>query len=63
MARHVTLTAALARAAGQDAGNRSMRKAGRTTWSVADWNAAAEVTETLMVTLTKEASGAMVAVH
>ncbi len=30
----------LARAAAQDAGNRSMRKAGRKQWSQADWNAA-----------------------
>jgi hypothetical protein len=29
-----------ARRAGQDAGNRSMRKAGRKKWSQADWNAA-----------------------
>jgi hypothetical protein len=30
----------IARRAGQDAGNRSMRKAGRKQWSQADWNAA-----------------------
>jgi hypothetical protein len=38
----ITLTYSLAMAASRDAGNRSMRKAGRTRWSRADWNAAAE---------------------
>lgn len=36
------MTKALARAIGQDAGNRSMRKAGRTAWSADDYNAACE---------------------
>jgi hypothetical protein len=31
----------IARAAGHDAGNRSMKAAGRTSWSVDDFNAAA----------------------
>lgn len=39
-----TLTPEIARAAGLDAGNRSMRAAGRTTWSVEDYNAAAAET-------------------
>jgi hypothetical protein len=34
----------IAMAAGQDAGNRSMRKAGRTSWNEEDWNAACSVT-------------------
>lgn len=36
-----TLTPAMIRAAAQDAGNRSMRAAGRSKWSKVDWNAAA----------------------
>lgn len=35
----------LAHAAGWDAGNRSMREAGRSTWNEDDWNAAAEAFE------------------
>jgi hypothetical protein len=38
MKRQVTYR--LAMAAGQDAGNRSMRRHGRTVWNVEDWNAA-----------------------
>lgn len=34
------MTESLARAAAQDAGNRSMRKAGRKAWNMDDWNAA-----------------------
>lgn len=37
------LTLPLCYAAGRDAGNRSMRKAGRTAWNEDDYNAAAEV--------------------
>lgn len=37
----MALTLAMVYAAGHDAGNRSMRKAGRTKWSRADYNAAA----------------------
>jgi hypothetical protein len=33
-------TEKLALAAGLDAGNRSMRKAGRTSWDVSDWDVA-----------------------
>jgi len=35
-------------AAGQDAGNRSMKKAGRTKWSIEDFNVAANVCNTLL---------------
>ncbi len=42
------VTYKIAMAAGKDAGNRSMRAAGRTAWSKEDFNAAAEVTERLM---------------
>ena len=37
----VGLTKAMCYAAGQDAGNRSMRAAGRVEWNEDDWNAAA----------------------
>lgn len=40
----VTLTPTIAYAAGTDAGNASMRKAGRKKWNLDDRNAAAEVT-------------------
>ncbi len=40
----VTLTLELAHATGRDAGNASMRKAGRARWSDEDWNACAETT-------------------
>jgi hypothetical protein len=36
----ITMTYSLAMAAARDAGNRSMRKAGRTAWAVADYNVA-----------------------
>ncbi len=36
----IKITYALAHAAARDAGNRSMRKAGRAAWSVDDYNAA-----------------------
>ena len=42
------LTYNLAMAAGQDAGNRSMRKAGRTQWNDDDWDAAAAETQRLI---------------
>jgi hypothetical protein len=42
-----TPTPAIAVAAGQDAGNRSMRAAGRTAWNEDDWNAAAAVSDRL----------------
>lgn len=34
-------------AAGEDAGNRSMRRAARKKWNRADWDAAVQVTDTL----------------
>lgn len=37
----------LVNAAAQDAGNRSMRRAGRTKWNADDWNAAAAAHERL----------------
>lgn len=40
----ITMTYSLAMAAGQDAANRSMRKAGRKAWNRADANIAAETT-------------------
>lgn len=43
----IPVTISLALAAGQDAGNRSMRAAGRSAWSEDDWNAAAAVTDEL----------------
>ena len=39
----------LAMAAGWDAGNRSMRKAGRTAWNHEDYKAAAEVVARLLM--------------
>lgn len=48
------LTPEIARAAGWDAGNRSMRAAGRTRWNEDDWNAACEVTNRLMAMLLSE---------
>lgn len=42
------LTYDLAMAAGRDAGNRSMRKAGRSAWNREDWGAAAECTNRLL---------------
>jgi len=41
------LTREIAYAAGMDAGNRSMRRAGRKTWSLEDRNAAATETNRL----------------
>jgi hypothetical protein len=38
----ITMTYDLAMAAGRDAGNRSMRRAGREQWNEDDWNRAAE---------------------
>lgn len=42
------LTYEIARAAGMDAGNASMRKNGRAKWNLADWNAAARVMGSLI---------------
>lgn len=38
----LVMTVALARSVGQDAGNKSMRKAGRSVWSAEDFDAACE---------------------
>jgi hypothetical protein len=45
MSKPITPTHELAHAAGRDAGNRSMRAAGRTRWNDDDWNAAAATYE------------------
>lgn len=45
----VTLTPELAHASGMDAGNASMRKAGRTRWNEEDANVAAELTNRLLL--------------
>ena len=37
----------LCMAAGQDAGNRNMRKHGRTAWDIDDWNVATELANKL----------------
>jgi len=37
----ITMTVELANACGQDKANRAMRKAGRTAWSIEDYNIAA----------------------
>ncbi len=42
------LTYEIARTAGHDAGNRSMRKAGRTMWNIDDYNTAARETGRLI---------------
>lgn len=48
MKRQPILTPSIARAAAQDAGNRSMRKANRTKWNADDYNAAAREYARLM---------------
>jgi hypothetical protein len=48
------MTLAKARAAGRDAGDRSMRKAGRKAWSWDDWNEAARVTSALLAAATSD---------
>ena len=45
--RFPTITYALAMAAARDAGNRSMRAAGRTVWAMNDLQAASEVFDRL----------------
>lgn len=42
-------TLKLALAAGEDAGNRHMRRAGRTAWVEEDWDRAADVTDQVLV--------------
>jgi hypothetical protein len=44
----MTMTYQIAMAAGRDAGNRSMKAAGRSEWNEADWNAAAAETQRLI---------------
>lgn len=44
----IKVTYKIAMAAGRDAGNKSMRAAGRTGWNEDDWNVAAEVTARLL---------------
>jgi len=44
----IKITYKLAMAAGRDAGNRNMRKNGRTTWNLADRNIAAKEFHKLM---------------
>jgi hypothetical protein len=44
----MNITYKIAMAAGQDAGNRSMQKAGRKAWNADDFAAAAEVTRKLL---------------
>ncbi len=43
MTKLIEPTPTLAHAAGWDAGNRSMREAGRTEWNEDDWNEAARI--------------------
>ena len=43
----INLTYELLMASSRDAGNASMRKAGRTAWNLDDWNASAKVAEKL----------------
>lgn len=50
----IKLTKELAHAAGWDAGNASMRKAGRTKWNRADYNLAARTTNRLLDALLAE---------
>lgn len=49
MAARRQLTPAIIRAASHDAGNRSMRAAGRQSWSEEDWNAACAEYERLAI--------------
>lgn len=47
----LVLTRQMVRAAAQDAGNRSMRRAGRSTWDAMDWNAAVAELDRLTLAL------------
>lgn len=47
MSKPVVITRELASAAARDAGNRSMRAAGRAAWDADDWDAAAALFEYL----------------
>lgn len=44
----IAVTSAIAMAAGRDAGDRSMRAAGRHAWNADDWNAAAAAARRLL---------------
>jgi hypothetical protein len=44
----ITMDYKLAMAAGRDAANRQMRKAGRTAWNEDDWNTAASLVQRLL---------------
>ena len=46
--KKITITYEIAHAAGWDAGNRSMKKAGRKKWSREDFNAAVKETNRLL---------------
>lgn len=50
MSKQPEITHGLAIAAGHDAGNRSMRKGGRTKWAVKDWREACKTFERLWPT-------------
>jgi len=47
--KRITITPQLAYASGSDAGNRSMRKGGRTRWNEEDRDEAASVTRNLLI--------------
>jgi hypothetical protein len=51
-------TYAIAMAAGRDAGNKSMKAAGRSAWNEEDWDAAAAITEMLMALIPSDAEAA-----
>ena len=48
----ISMTDAIAHSIGWDAGNRSMRRHGRTAWCEEDWNAAAEATHKALAAIT-----------
>ena len=53
----LTITAELARSSGADAGDRAMRKAGRTKWSVDDYNIAVSTNNRLLLHVPFEQGG------
>jgi hypothetical protein len=44
----IVMTYAIAMAAGRDAANKRMRKAGRASWNATDWNFAARIVTKLL---------------
>lgn len=54
--RGARMSQAIAHAAGWDAGNSTMRAAGRTAWNEDDWNAACELFNRLMRIVDAEAA-------